>query len=62
MGYIREALIEKPLVLETQRRGGIAYKLTVPGRVHVPDRLLLMPGGRAIFVECKAPGQVLRDG
>lgn len=60
--YIREAIIEKALVRETERRGGIAYKLTVPGRANVPDRLLLMPGGRAIFVECKAPGQRPRAG
>lgn len=60
--YIREAIIEKALVKETEKRGGIAYKLTIPGRVNVPDRLLLMPGGRAIFVECKAPGQKPRAG
>lgn len=62
MAYIREVIIEKALVKETERRGGIAYKLTVPGRANVPDRLLLMPGGRAIFVECKAPGQNPRPG
>ena len=57
MAYIREVVVEKALVKETEKRGGIAYKLTVPGRRNVPDRLLLMPGGRAIFVECKAPGE-----
>lgn len=62
MAYIREAIIEKALVKECERRGGIAYKLIVPGRASVPDRLLLMPGGRAVFVECKAPGQNARPG
>lgn len=60
MAYIREAIIEKALVDECEKRGGIAYKLTVPGRASVPDRLLLLPGGRAVFVECKAPGQAPR--
>ena len=62
MAYIREVIIEKALVTETERRGGLAYKLTVPGRRNVPDRLLLLPGGRVIFVECKAPGQAVRPG
>lgn len=62
MAYIREIIIEKALVEETERRGGLAYKLTVPGRRNVPDRLLLMPGGRVIFVECKAPGEKPRAG
>lgn len=57
MAYIREIIIEKALVAECEKRGGLAYKLNVPGRVAVPDRLLLLPGGRAVFVECKAPGQ-----
>lgn len=60
MVYIREAIVEKALITECEKRGGKAYKLTVPGRRNVPDRLLLLPGGRAIFVECKAPGQKAR--
>ncbi|EBD6078502.1 VRR-NUC domain-containing protein [Salmonella enterica] len=24
---------------------------------HVPDRIVLLPGGRIVFVECKAPGK-----
>ena len=57
MAYIREVIIEKALVAACEAHGGMAYKLVVPGRRAVPDRLLLMPGGRAIFVECKAPGE-----
>ncbi|BAE74433.1 hypothetical phage protein [Sodalis glossinidius str. 'morsitans'] len=26
----------------------------------VPDRLVVLPGGRVLFVECKAPGQKAR--
>ena len=62
MAYIREATIEKALVGNAEKRGGLAYKLTVPGRRNAPDRLLIMPGGRLIFVECKAPGQKPRPG
>lgn len=57
MAYIRESTIEKHLVAEVKKAGGIAYKFLSPGRRAVPDRLVLLPGGRAVFVECKAPGE-----
>ncbi|WP_106494147.1 VRR-NUC domain-containing protein, partial [Escherichia coli] len=28
-----------------------------PGRRSIPDRIVLLPGGRIIFVECKSPGK-----
>lgn len=49
--------IEKRLAAEVRRRGGIALKLTSPGTSGVPDRLVLMPGGKVGFVEVKAPGK-----
>lgn len=57
MAYIRESTIEKHLVAEVKKAGGIAYKFISPGRRSVPDRLVLLPGGRVVFVECKAPGE-----
>lgn len=57
MVYIREITVEKPLVTATEKRGGVAYKFVSPGRRAVPDRLVLLPGGRFAFVEVKAPGQ-----
>ncbi|HAK7285373.1 TPA: VRR-NUC domain-containing protein [Salmonella enterica] len=57
MTYYRESLIEKYLVAEVKKAGGIAYKFVSPGRRSVPDRLVLLPGGRLVFVECKAPGK-----
>lgn len=36
-------------------RGGIALKLG--GLVGIPDRLILLPKGRALFVEFKRPGE-----
>ncbi len=45
---------------EVEKHGGQAWKFTSPGRAGVPDRLVLVPGGRAVFVELKAPGKPLR--
>ncbi|WP_291968672.1 VRR-NUC domain-containing protein [Candidatus Symbiopectobacterium sp.] len=60
MAYIRESTIEKHLVAEVKKAGGIAYKFVSPGRRGVPDRLVLLPDGKVLFVECKAPGQKAR--
>lgn len=60
MTYIRESTIENNLVKKVKAAGGIAYKFTSPGRKAVPDRLVLLPGGRVVFVECKAPGEAPR--
>ncbi|MGJ0638233.1 VRR-NUC domain-containing protein [Xenorhabdus bovienii] len=54
---IRESVIENHLVKEIKKAGGIAYKFTSPGRRSVPDRICILPGGRILFVECKAPGE-----
>ena len=54
---MREKVIEHALVMETKSRGGIALKFTSPGFVGMPDRLVLLPGGRMGFVELKAPGK-----
>jgi len=53
---IRERDIEKYLRDEIRKAGGRAYKFVSPGNNGVPDRLILMPGGRIVFVELKAPG------
>ncbi|MBC8954889.1 VRR-NUC domain-containing protein [Xenorhabdus sp. PB62.4] len=53
---IREDVIERHLVNEVKKAGGIAYKFVSPGRRGVPDRIVILPNGRVIFVECKAPG------
>ena len=50
---MRESAIEQSLVRATRKAGGIAYKFTSPSRRGVPDRLLVLPGGRIIFVEVK---------
>lgn len=52
-----EKEIERKLKEEARRRDGIAIKFTSPGLSGVPDRLVLMPGGKMGFVEVKAPGK-----
>ena len=57
MGSLREKSIEQKLVKAVKQRGGICPKLVSPGFDGMPDRLVLLPGGRMGFVEVKAPGE-----
>ena len=57
---MRERNIESRLVAEARGRGGIAPKFVSPGLDGVPDRLILLPGGKFAFAELKAPGKTLR--
>ena len=57
---MRESVVERRLVTEVKKRGGLAPKFVSPGLDGVPDRLLLFPGGRMAFVEVKAPGMRMR--
>ena len=52
-----ERTIENELVARVKAMGGIAPKFTSPGFDGMPDRLVLLPGGRLGFVELKAPGR-----
>lgn len=57
MNTISEKKIEQKLVTETRKAGGLALKFVSPGFAGVPDRIVLMDGGRVAFVEVKAPGK-----
>ena len=57
---MREKMIESRLVKKVQSRGGLCWKFTSPGTDGVPDRIVLMPGGKIAFVEVKAPGEKMR--
>jgi len=52
-----EKTIEAALVKRVKELGGTCEKFTSPGRRSVPDRLVTLPEGRIVFVECKAPGK-----
>lgn len=57
---MRERTIERKLVIEVKKRGGLAVKFVSPGLDGVPDRLVLLPGGSIAFIEIKAPGKRMR--
>ena len=58
---MREREVERKFVNAAKLRGGLALKLVSPGMNGVPDRLVLMPGGRMAFAELKAPGETMRS-
>ena len=52
-----EKQLERKLAVTVKSAGGLAAKFVSPGLDGMPDRLILMPGGVAAFVEVKAPGR-----
>ena len=48
-----EKEIEKKMVKMVRDRGGLCYKFVSPMNPGVPDRIVITPGGRVIFVELK---------
>ena len=54
---MREKVIEKQLVLEVKKRGGICPKWVCPSYDGMPDRIVFLPGRHVGLVEVKAPGQ-----
>jgi hypothetical protein len=55
-----EKHLEQVLTKEVKKRGGLALKFISPGMSGVPDRLIMMKGGRIAFIELKAPGKKMR--
>lgn len=47
--------IEKKLVRGVQDLDGLCLKWVSPGCTGVPDRIVILPGGRVYFVELKKP-------
>ena len=41
--------------------GAVCLKFVSSGYTGVPDRIILLPGGRVIFAELKQPGKVERE-
>jgi hypothetical protein len=50
---MRESELEKILVNEVRKLGGRAYKWVSPGNDGVPDRIVIFPEERPVFVELK---------
>ncbi len=57
---MKESTIERYLVQEVEKRGGLCEKFVSPGRRSVPDRIITWPYGVIHFVELKAPGKAPR--
>jgi len=55
-----ESRIEGRLKTEVEKRGGKARKFISPGWAGAPDRIILFPGGRVVFVELKAPQHIMK--
>ena len=53
---MNEKLIEKKLVAEIKKKGGIALKFSSFFMTGFPDRIVLLPGGNIYFVELKTTG------
>lgn len=54
---MRESELEKKFKKMVCEAGGRAYKFVSPGNDGVPDRLVVLPGGRIGFVELKQKGE-----
>lgn len=61
MDNTSEKYLEKKLRDEVRKMGGIAIKFTSPYFTGMPDRIVLMPGGKLWFVEVKSTGKKLKD-
>jgi len=53
MQNTQESQIENRLTRLVRERGGLCYKFVSPGNRGVPDRIVITPVGRIIFVELK---------
>lgn len=50
---MKESQIEKSLVKRVKDCGGLCYKFVSPMNPGVPDRIIITPEGRTVFVELK---------
>ena len=57
---MREYVVENEFVKAVRKAGGVAYKLTSQTANGLPDRLVLFPNAKTVFVELEAPGKMLR--
>ncbi len=57
---VSEKQIERTMVCEVKKLGGLALKFLSPSMDGVPDRLVLLPSGKIAFIELKAPDKMMR--
>lgn len=50
---MKESQIERSLVERIKARGGLCYKFVSPSNPGVPDRIVITPYGRTVYVELK---------
>ena len=64
LGIKEENMLEKQLehyfMRVMEMKNCLCWKFVSPGMAGVPDRIVIPPWGRVIFVELKAPGKKLR--
>ena len=52
-----EKKLEAKLQAAAKAAGGLALKFVSPNYAGVPDRIVLLPGGRILFAELKSSGK-----
>jgi len=52
-----ESQLERKIGLFCTSKGLLYYKFSSPGRRGVPDRMIVGPGQKVMFLEIKAPGK-----
>lgn len=57
----REATVERSFCNRLRKAGCLVYKFVSPGNDGVPDRIVITPRGRVIFVELKTERGKLSD-
>ena len=57
---VAEAKIEQALFKGVKTMGGLCFKFA-PVTAGVPDRVVILPGGKVFFVELKAQGGGFRE-
>lgn len=55
-----EKHLEAKFCKRIARTGSLPLKFVSPGQAGVPDRIILIPGGKVRFAELKKPGGKLR--
>ena len=58
---MQEKTLERKLREAVKKLGGRALKFSSPYYTGMPDRLILLPGGKVCFAEIKTTGKKLND-